>query len=612
MVKKALLLLALGCLSSTLLAQGWAERIEPPHWWVGMAESELQLMLYGENIGACTAHTDGKAIQVMQTQTTDNPNYLFITLKVSGSAKPGNYPITLTREGKNKSFSYTLKPRRPGSNERVGFNSSDVLYLITPDRFANGNPKNDAVKGMLEGPDRDFKGGRHGGDIQGIRDHIDYIADMGFTAIWSCPLIENQQPEYSYHGYSTTDFYRIDPRMGSLEEYKALSAEAHAKGLKLVMDQIMNHMGSGHWWMQDHPSADWVNNHWEYKWNKHYRSTLHDPYSAADDSLSMTDGWFVESMPDLNQRNPLLAKYLIQNSIWWVEEADLDGIRMDTYPYSDKTFMAHWSCALMKEYPNFNIVGEEWTMNPAYIAYWQKGNKRGYPSCVPSMFDFPVQKALIDALTEEESWWGGWFKLYEAIAQDFQYADPYNLMIFPDNHDMDRFYRQIGKDLDRYKLGMTFIATTRGIPQVYYGTELLFNNSEKDDHGTIRIDFPGGWNGDEVNGFTGVGISPDQREAQMFTRRLLKWRKSATAVHSGELTHYGPKDGVYVYFRSNADQRIMVILNKNEAPYELVLDRFEDSLNGSTGGTNILSNSLLFFNESLSLEPMQAMVIVLK
>ena len=612
MPKHILLLVSIACLSLNISAQSWAERVEPPHWWVGMAETEVQLMLYGEDIGKCTASSTGKVLQVVRTETTDNPNYLFITLQISGSAKPGDYPITLEREGKKKTLDYTFKARRPGSNEREGFNSTDVVYLITPDRFANGDPKNDAVKEMTEGPDRAFKGGRHGGDIQGIRDHLDYIAGMGFTTIWSCPVIENQQPEYSYHGYSTTDFYRIDPRMGSLEDYKALSAEANDKGVKLVMDQIMNHIGSGHWWVQDHPSSDWVNNAWEYKWNKHYRSTIHDPYSASEDSLSMTDGWFVESMPDLNQRNPLLAKYLIQNSIWWVEEADLSGIRMDTYPYSDKNFMADWSCAVMKEYPNFNIVGEEWTMNPAYIAYWQRGNKRGYPSCVPSMFDFPTQKALVEALKEEESWWGGWFKLYEAMAQDFQYAEPYNLMIFPDNHDMDRFYRQIGEDLNRYKLGMAFMATTRGIPQIYYGTELLFNNTEKDDHGTIRIDFPGGWEDDAVNGFTGEGLNADQREAQQFTRRLLKWRKTATAIHTGKMTHYGPQDGVYVYFRFNADQRIMVILNKNEAPYELSFDRFKETLGQSAGGINIMTKSFVSLDEKLTLEPMQPLIIELE
>ncbi len=588
------------------------EHMEPPHWWAGMSSGELQLMIHGEGLGEYTASSDDQQFKVTGVENTDNPNYLFVNIALSGSIQPGEYTFHLVKDGKKKKkVKYDLKARKPGSRERAGFNSSDVIYLITPDRFANGDPSNDQMDGMIEGPNREFKGGRHGGDIQGIRDHVDYIADMGFTAIWSCPVIENQEPEYSYHGYSTTDFYKVDPRMGSLEDYKALSAEAKEKGVKMVMDQIMNHIGDGHWWMEDHPSADWVNNDWKYKWNKHYRSTLHDPYSAEEDSLSMTDGWFVESMPDLNQRNPLLAKYLIQNSIWWVEEADLDGIRMDTYPYPDKNFMADWSCAVMQEYPNFNLVGEEWTMNPAYIAHWQKGNNRGYPSCLPSMFDFPVQKALVDALNEKESWWGGWFKLYEAVAQDFQYPDPNNLVVFPDNHDMDRFYRQINSDPDLFKLGMAFIATTRGIPQIYYGTELLFYNSEEGDHGTIRIDFPGGWDGDLVNGFAGEGLSMVQADAQKFTKTLLNWRKTASAVHNGDLTHYGPKDGVYVYFRYNADQRVMVILNKNDEPTSLDLSRFAEHIAGAQSGTDVLSGQQYTMQGSIDLPARTPLILEL-
>lgn len=587
------------------------DRIEPPHWWVGMANPELQLMIHGENIGQLIAETSDKNVKVVSTETTDNPNYLFVNLDLTNAKATEVELVFTSKDGKKIKEKYQLKARKPGSAQREAFNPSDVIYLITPDRFANGDLKNDSVPEMVEGINRAYEGGRHGGDIKGITEHLDYMDAMGFTAVWSCPVIENREDRYSYHGYSTTDFYRVDPRMGTLQDYKTLSDEAKKRGMKLIMDQIMNHMGDGHWWMQDHPSTDWINNNWEYKWNSHYRSTLHDPHHAEIDKLSFTDGWFVESMPDLNQRNPLLAKYLIQNSIWWVEEADLDGIRMDTHPYPDKDFMADWSCAIMTEYPNFNIVGEEWTLNPAYIASWQKGNWKGYPSCMPSMMDFPVQKALVDALTEEESWWGGWFKLYEAVAQDFQYADPGNLVIYPDNHDMDRFYRQIDSNLANYKLGMAFMATTRGIPQIYYGTEILFYNKVKDDHGWIREDFPGGWPGDKVNAFTGVGLTADQKEAQDFTKALLNWRKNSEIVHAGQLIHFGPRDGVYVYFRYLGDKKVMVILNKNKEAYSLKVDRFQEIMKGANSGLEVLTNKKLAWTDAIELTPNSPMIIEL-
>ncbi len=588
------------------------DRVEPPHWWVGMANTELQLMIHGENIADLVPEFDQKGVKLIGTEKTDNPNYLFVNLDLSQLSEAAKLQITFKGDKNVKlKHTYELKARKNGSETRQSFSPSDVIYLITPDRFANGDAENDAVPEMTEGLNRAFEGGRHGGDIKGITNHLDYIHDMGFTAVWSCPVIENREKAYSYHGYSTTDFYRIDPRMGTLEDYKTLSAEAKKRGMKLIMDQVMNHMGDGHWWMNDHPSEDWINNNWKYKWNSHYRSTVHDPHMAEVDKLSFTDGWFVESMPDLNQRNPLLAKYLIQNSIWWVEEADLDGIRMDTHPYPDKDFMADWSCAVMTEYPNFNIVGEEWTMNPAYISSWQKNNKRDYPSCMPSMMDFPVQNALITALKEEESWWGGWFKLYEAIAQDFQYPDASNLVIFPDNHDMDRFYRQVDSSLANYKLGMAFMATTRGIPQIYYGTEILFYNKVKDDHGYIREDFPGGWAGDKINGFTGEGLTPMQKEAQDFTKTLFNWRKGSELVHAGELIHFGPRDGVYVYFRYIGEKKLMVILNKNDKPFDLKVDRFDQVMKGITSGKEVLTGKSISWEEAISLMPKSPMIIEL-
>lgn len=588
------------------------ERVEPPNWWVGMKNPRVQLLLHGDAIGDLNPSTAYPGVEIEQVIKVPSPNYLFVNLLLKEGVKPGKVRFDFTKDGKKVcSVQWELWQREPGAAERKGFDNSDVLYLITPDRFANGDPTNDDVPGMRERSNRAFKGGRHGGDIEGIRQHLDYISDMGFTVIWLNPVLENDMPEYSYHGYSTTDFYKVDPRFGTNESYRQLADEARSKGIGLIMDMIVNHCGLQHWWMNDLPSPDWIN-HWpEYTGTNHRKTLLQDPYGSELDKKIFTDGWFVPTMPDLNQRNPLLANYLTQNAIWWIEYLGLAGIRMDTYPYPDEDYMTEWTRRVMEEYPNFNVVGEEWHEDPAIVSYWQRGkhNANGYVSYLPTLMDFPIQAAMSKALKEPEGWFDGWHRLYETLAQDFLYPDPYVLVTFPDNHDMSRIFTQLNEDFDLYKMAIAFVLTTRGTPQIYYGTEILMKNPGTGDHGIIRSDFPGGWDGDLVNGFTGEGLTNQQKEAQAFVANLLHWRKNATAVHFGKLVHFQPRDGVYVYFRFDEKQKVMVVMNKNTADSELALDRFAEVLATPASAKDVITGKAFQLDESISVPARGVLVL---
>ncbi|MBL4605808.1 MAG: cyclomaltodextrinase C-terminal domain-containing protein, partial [Flavobacteriaceae bacterium] len=412
----------------------------------------------------------------------------------------------------------------------------------------------------------------------GITNHLDYISEMGFTAIWPSPLIINDMKQGSYHGYAMTDFYRVDPRFGTLEAYRELADEGRKRGIKLIMDQVANHCGLEHWWMKDLPFSDWVNyqKHYEdnikdWNWKKtktsnHRRTSNQDLYASKIDKEGMTDGWFVATMPDLNQRNPFMANYITQNSIWWIETLGLGGIRQDTYPYPDKDFMADWAGAIMNEYPNFNIVGEEWSYNPLLISYWQNGkvNKEGYNSNLRSTMDFAMQSLVVQALNEEESWSNGLVKIYEGLANDFAYHNPKDIMVFPDNHDMSRIFTQLKGNIANTKMALSFYLMMPRIPQIYYGTEILMNDFEKPgDHGLIRTDFPGGWKGDAINVFTGEGLSKDQKDMQAFLKKVLNYRKTSTAMHDGKTIHFSPKEGLYVLCRILDDEIVMIVLNKS-------------------------------------------------
>ena len=580
-------------LASAAMAAGYQlKHVEPPFWYTGMKYPQLQILIHGNGVGELEPTLTYPGVRTDSVVHVTNPNYLFIYLTISPMAKSGSFVISLKKGGSTAlEYRYELRGRAPGSDQRMGYNSSDVIYLVTPDRFANGVPGNDNAAGMHETANRQDKNGRHGGDIRGVIDHLDYIRDMGFTALWLNPVLENNQQSVSYHGYAMTDFYKTDARFGTNEDYLELCRAASAKGIKMIMDQVMNHCGSEHWWMKDLPSVDWIHNGGRFTPTNHRRSTLNDPYAAPSDRDIFVDGWFVPTMPDMNQENRLLGDYLIQNSIWWVEYAGLSGIRHDTHPYAGKEFMARWTCRIMDEYPNFNIVGEEWSENPAIIAKWQKGkqNPDGYVSCLPGLMDFPIQMALSKTLNEPESWNTGFIRLYEMLSNDFLYADPNNLVIFPDNHDIDRFFTQVKEDPDLFRLGMAYILTMRGIPQLLYGTEILMKNSLPGDHGQIRSDFPGGWPGDAINAFTGVGLSSQQSENQKFLKRLLNWRKTATVVHNGKLMHYSPANGLYVYFRYDDTRRVMVLLNKGENAIRIEASRYPEMLQGIASGTDIMT-----------------------
>jgi glycosidase len=616
-MKHLIFLLVLFC---SISVSSQIERVEPPNWWVGFKESKLQLLVKGNDISALTPEIEYAGVRILKVHKAKSPNYLFIDLQIDSDTKPGIFTIVFNAKGKKKlKHEYTLKEKQKPSDAYIGFDSSDVIYLITPDRFANANPDNDIIDGLKETAiDRKDDYARHGGDIQGITDHIDYISDMGFTAIWSCPLLTNDMDNSSYHGYAITDLYQIDPRFGTMQDYVELSAKANQNGVKLIMDQVANHCGSEHWWMKDLPFEDWINHQANYEagkktiYSNHRRTTNQDIYASKIDAIGMTDGWFVDSMPDLNQNNPYMATYLIQNSIWWIESAQLGGIRQDTYPYPDKVFMSNWAGAIMDEYPNFSIVGEEWSYNPLLVGYWQQGAKNhdGYESNLKSTMDFPMQRKIVEALKEDEKWDKGLVKIYEGLANDFHYPSPKDIMVFPDNHDMDRIHTQFDEDPVLTKMAMAYFLTLPRIPQLYYGTEILMQNTAKPgDHGLIRTDFPGGWDGDATNAFTATGLSAAQLDMQQYLKTLLQFRKNSTTIHQGRTVHFSPKDGVYLMFRIMDDNIVVLILNKNDESYVLDLTNFKEIGLEEKKLTDVITGNEILWKDSLNLEEKGATIL---
>lgn len=588
--------------------------IEPASWWRGMELDTVEFMVYGKDISDLTAV--GKELIVLGTTTLESPNYLFVEVVIPDDTRIGAHKLLFKdQKGRHKgTLAIEILEREENSAKRKGFNSADFIYLITPDRFRNGDPSNDRVKGMFEGSNRDLIGGRHGGDLAGIIESLDYFEKMGISSLWLNPVLENNMETYSYHGYAMTDLYNVDPRYGTNEQYKELADKAKERGIGIIMDQVSNHIGSLHPWMSDLPSEDWVNQWPEFTQTNHMKVSRFDPHGAEVDRRQFTDGWFVETMPDLNQRNEKLARYLIQNSIWWVEYLGLHGIRMDTWPYPDKQFLADWTEAILQEYPNFNIVGEEWVSNPSLISYWQAGTAKmdDYTSYLPSVMDFPLQSAVVDGLMGETSWRSSMTKIYESLANDYMYGDINNIMIFPDNHDMSRIYTRLNEDFDKWKMAMTLFFTTRGTLQFYYGTEILMNNPGTEDHGVIRSDFPGGWEGDAVNAFTGEGLTTQQKEAQVFIRVLANLRRQSCALNMGEMLHYIPQDEVYVYFKSFGDEHKMIVLNRNDEEVELSLERFQQGLEGFIRADNVLTSETIELGSTMTLAPMGSYILDLK
>lgn len=605
----------LAALVSLGLSAQKLDKIEPPTWWRGMEMDTVQFMVYGTDIHELEASS--KTLNVLSTKALESENYLFVTAHIPEDAIVGQHTFTFRNtKGKKVGKLYVgIGERSAKSAARKGFSSADNIYLLMPDRFANGNPANDQIKGMLENPDRSFKGGRHGGDLAGIEQNLDYFKELGMTALWLNPVLENDMPSYSYHGYAMTDLYNVDARYGSNEDYRRLSQKAKAKGLGLIMDQVANHIGSYHPWMSDLPSADWVNQWDEFTQTNHMKVSRFDPHAADIDKKVFHDGWFVETMPDLNQRQPELARYLIQNSIWWVEYLDLYGIRMDTWSYPDHQFLADWTKAIMKEYPNFNIVGEEWVSDPSLISYWQKDAVRrdGYQSYLPSVMDFPLQSAVVEGLKGQSGWRSSMTKVYESLANDYLYSDVNNIMTFPDNHDMSRIFTQLDEDFDQWKMAMSLYFTMRGTLQLFYGTEILMTNPGTSDHGIIRSDFPGGWAGDTLNAFTGEGLDPQQLEAKEWFTKLAHLRKNSCALNSGDVLHYIPQNEVYVYFRTFEQERIMVVANRNPQSTQLDLKRYAQGVGEAKQGENLMTEELLDLSSgSVEVGPMETLILWLK
>ena len=575
----------------------------PSFWWAGMKNPELQILLYGENLALSDVSVSGEGIFLKETVRQDNPNYLLLYLDLS-EAKAQTFQILLKNGKKKLQIPYELKSRVRRGEDVKGFTSEDVLYLIMPDRFANGNPENDVVDGMREKKvDRADAFARHGGDIQGISSHLDYIADLGVTAIWLNPTQENDMESGSYHGYAITDYYQIDRRFGSNEDFCALVEKAHEKNLEVVMDMIFNHCGSENYLFKDKPSKEWFNYHSNYVQTSFKTASVMDIHASAFEKKIATDGWFTSVMPDFNQRNRHVARYLIQSSIWWIEYAGINGIRQDTHPYADFDFMSQWCKEVLDEYPYFNIVGETWLNSNVLVSYWQKDSKLAAPlnSNLPTVMDFPLQALINQAFDEETGeWGGGLYKLYDYQTQDLVYANPMNLLTFLDNHDTSRFAQtdEMAKNLKRYKQAMVFLLTTRGIPQIYYGTEILMTGDKGKGDGDLRKDFPGGWQGDTRNCFAKNGRTALENEAFEFTRQLLNWRKGNQVIGKGSLKHYSIQNGVYVYQREFNGKSVVIIMNGTDdskeldlAPYQEILPR-ENALDVLTGKNVNLSGKL--------------------
>jgi glycosidase len=614
-IKKIVFICVLFCFIKT---HSQIQRMEPPFWWSGMENPELQIVFYGKNIAKYDVKTSGK-IPIINIRKTENPNYLFVTINTK-NIKPQSFNFDFLSNNKIKfSKKYTLKDRRKNSHLRKGFDSSDVVYLLMPDRFSNGNPKNDSTDNTTEKANRKFNGGRHGGDIQGIINNLDYISKLGATTIWSTPLLENNEPTYSYHTYAQSDLYKIDPRFGTNQDYKNLASELHKRKMKLIMDYVTNHWGSKHWMIKDLPTKDWIHywneNETGFKRSNYRMTTQYDPYASKYDSKRCMNGWFDSSMPDINQQNPLVLKYITQNAIWWIEYADLDGLRVDTYSYNNKEAIAKWTKSIITEYPNLNIVGEVWLHDQAQIAYWQKDSKIGalqsYNSHLPSIMDFTLHDAIITVFNEDNpTWFNGIIKVYENFVNDFLYPNVNNIMVFAGNHDTNRINEIYNENIDKYKLAITLISTVRGIPQIYYGDEIgMRGNKDKNGDGDIRKDFPGGWKKDTNNAF--IQRTKKQQEYFNFTKKILNWRKKTEVVQYGKTLQFLPENNVYVYFRYNDKNAVMVILNNNSEIQKVELSRFNEILKNYKTGLNILKNNKISLNNPIIIQGKTPMVIEL-
>ena len=625
----------------TMNAAMKVDRIEPTDWYVGMKDTSLQLMVYGQGIKTADVTTDYPGVRIDSIVRLDSPNYLLIYMNLA-EAQPGTMTLNF-RQGKQKQkIPYQLKAREKNAHERIGFSNADVLYMLMPDRFASGRTDNDQMDGMRAyRNDRSQPSLRHGGDLEGIRQHLDYFKELGVTALWFTPVLENNSPDHgtqsTYHGYATTNYYRVDPRLGTNEEYRRLCDEAHQKGIKIVMDMIFNHSGFEHPWVADMPTKDWFNTpEWllpenqaksvalktmdgDAKVNDKYLQTSYkltpviDPYASKVDLRETVDGWFVPTMPDLNQRNPHVIKYLIQNSMWWIETIGIDGIRMDTYPYADAEAMALWMKVIGEEYPNFNTVGETWVTEPAYTAAWQKDSKLARTnSYLPTVMDFAFYDRINQAKNEEtDDWWHGFNRIYNSFVYDYLYPNPSSVMAFIENHDTDRFLGK-GKDSTALKQALAILLTVNRIPQLYYGTEVLMNGTKEITDGNVRKDFPGGFPGDEVNKFTRDGRTRAENAMFDWLSRILHWRQGNETITKGAQTQFIPYKGVYVIARTLNGNTVLTILNgkRSEALFDVA--RYAEVIGNRTTATDITTGNKVDITAPVTLAPRQTMILDIK
>lgn len=608
--------------------------VEPPSWWTGM-KLPLQLMINGDDISSYDVSIKGgKGVKVTDIHKAESPNYLFVDVEIAPNAKPGTYQLVFTKDGKSFEYPYKIEARRPDSANRESFTTADLIYLIMPDRFANGNPTNDSTDDTAEKANRSSLGGRHGGDLQGIIDHLDYVADLGATAIWNTPLLLDNDARGSYHGYAASDYYKIDPRFGDNELYREFVSKAHEKGLKVIMDVVTNHSGTfTHWWMQDLPFQDWIHQFPEYTGSNHANSALLDPNAANVDARLADSGWFTPAMADMNLDNPYLLQYFKQWALWWIEYADLDGYRVDTYWYNEKEPMSEWNVAITDEYPNFNIVGETWISQIPAIAYWQKDNNNhdGFNSQLPSVMDFPLMHAANAAFgkkqegdQENERRKNGARELYDVISQDYIYPNINNLLVFTSNHDTDRVGDIVGKDPQRFKAFMTLFATVRGIPQIFSGDEMMFSSADpKTGHPGLRVDFPGGWEGDAFDFFTDAGraeadIDFDgqpiekgmRKELYDFSKRLFQWRKNADVIHNGKTKHFIPVNDGYGYFRYNDNDTVFVFINTSDTEtVKVPWSHYAEITNGLGAGRNVITGETVTITDDTEVGPMQSLIV---
>lgn len=591
--RKTFLILLLLFAVETFGAQKSVVRVEPTFWWTGMKNTELQLMIYGKDISTFSASIHYPGVSINRKEVTNNPNYMFLYLNINSDAKVGFFDITFEKnKGKKHSVTYQLKQRVANSALRESFSEKDNVYLIMPDRFANGDVANDSINGYFQGVNRNDLGQRHGGDIAGIINKLPYLADLGITALWTTPLLENNDTQYSYHHYACTDYYRIDPRFGKNEDYLKLSKKAAEQGIKLIIDIVPNHCGGKHWWMKDVPDVDWFNT-WDSYTGSNYRMTAWtDPYASKSDRKKLTKGWFAPNMPDFNLNNPLLFDYLTQAYIFWIEYAEISGIRVDTYPYNDIQVAANFVQTIRNEYPKMNVVGECWVKTPAEIAYYQSGNnnKDGFDSRLQSVMDFVLKDKMVEAFNETEGWETGTANFYSHFAQDFVYPNPYFIMNFLDNHDIDRYTTVVNGDLKKYKMGLAMLVAARGYPQIYYGTEVMLDGIAGSYEGH-RFDFIGGWSADQRNAFTPEGRTERENQVFDYLRILLHYRKNNTVLQSGKMTQFIPENGMYVFFRHKDQKTVMVICNNNEQESVLDTKRFAECIKTYEMGVDITNRT---------------------